>query len=608
MKCNNCGSEISDDSKFCPICGCEIETPKSDSKINKLSKKSIISISIIAILFILIFSIQSNSTNKKVEAFASKLDDYEDMFSQYNMYDEMKYYEELMAEGRGIVKDKDIKKINGFLTKLDKLDKDISERNKSELELFLKELGEKDISRALDEEIEEINSLTTEINDYIKNKKFIAAYEKLDELGDIVREVSKVNDNLDISIEQVDTSEYPKIKLYLNVKDRISGEVIKNLDPKFFYLSEKLSEDSSYIKREIEKVVQLDEKESLNINMVADVSGSMDGSPLEDAKYIMSNFLDSVQFGIGDMVELTVFSDGVYTLADFTQDKQLIIDQIHSLYTGDMTSLYDALFAAVNKTAIQNGAKCVIAFTDGLDNYSQCSPQVVLDVANRYNIPIFIIGIGDSINEEELIDIATKSNGFYENVSYIDDMGRIYNDIYRKNKELYLLEYQANEPKNTFDTRNIKIDLQTRNYGGFCEFSYEPHILLSVDRDLEGLSDIDNVVGRYLNGFVNAINSNDYSYLEDVVIPNGPLYDEVEPYIHKNIKEKLLSYEVIDKNFKDDNTCIVTVHETYEIQNQKDPLHMRTLESQYVLKKESDGKWRFYAFNDKIKILSKINS
>lgn len=223
-------------------------------------------------------------------------------------------------------------------------------------------------------------------------------------------------------------------------------------------------------------------------------------------------------------------------------------------------------------------------------------------------IPFFIIGIGDSINEDTLRDIAISINGFYENISNIDDMGRIYEKIYRQNKELYVLEYEVKDSENTFDERNIKIDLQTREVGGNCDFIYEPHILLSVDRELEGLSDIDDVVGRYLNGFVNAINTHDYSYLEEVVIPNGPLYDEVYPYIQKDIKEKLLSYEIINKDYQDDNTCIVTVHETYEIQNPEEPLHMRTLESQYVLKKGNDGKWRFYAFNNRIKILSKIKS
>lgn len=104
------------------------------------------------------------------------------------------------------------------------------------------------------------------------------------------------------------------------------------------------------------------------------------------------------------------------------------------------------------------------------------------------------------------------------------------------------------------------------------------------------------------------IDSNNYSYLADYVVEDGPLYKEVYPYIQKDITEKLLSYEVIKKVFKDDETCAIVVHETYEIQNNEEPLHMRLPETPYILKKQTDGTWKFYSFDGSIKILSKIKS
>ena len=69
--------------------------------------------------------------------------------------------------------------------------------------------------------------------------------------------------------------------------------------------------NQKYIKQVVTSANQLNEKESLKINMVADVSGSMDGAPLAEAKNIMTNFINSVQFDAGDLVELTSFSTGV---------------------------------------------------------------------------------------------------------------------------------------------------------------------------------------------------------------------------------------------------------------------------------------------------------
>lgn len=410
-----------------------------------------------------------------------------------------------------------------------------------------------------------------------------------------------------MSIEQIDTSEYPKIKLYLDIRDE-SDNSVKNLDEKFFYLSEKLSSDSDYVKREIQKVAQLDQEESLNINMVADVSGSMEGYPMKTAKSVMTNFVQNIQFGSGDKVELTAFSDGVYTLTDFTENKQELITEISQLSTGNMTSLYDALFASVSKTAVENGAKCVIAFTDGHDNNSHNAPETILDVSQRFNIPIFLIGVGDDLNEYELERIAKGSKGFYRRISDVADMEEIYNSIYRQKKELYMVEYETTSGENTSDSRDISINLQTKDFGGEINHSYKPHILMSAKDHMTWLSDIDTLISSYLKGCVQAINKHDSSYIEPYVDLNGPLYAEVYKYIQKDIKEKFVSVEILEKTFSNNNnTCIVKFNDTYEVQNFKDPLHLRTLESEYELRKQPNGEWKIYAFNKLLKVISKIN-
>ena len=68
-------------------------------------------------------------------------------------------------------------------------------------------------------------------------------------------------------------------------------------------------------------------------------------------------------------MELTTFSTGVYIEREFCSDSNALIADIANLDTGNMTSLYDALYTAVTRVAAQNGAKCVIAFTDGNDKH-----------------------------------------------------------------------------------------------------------------------------------------------------------------------------------------------------------------------------------------------
>lgn len=168
-------------------------------------------------------------------------------------------------------------------------------------------------------------------------------------------------------MEQIDAFNYPSVKLYVHIQDSATGQTPSGLKQGLFYIRKK-NANADYIRQAITTVGQLNQFEILNTNIVADVSGSMYGSPIWEAKNIMSNFVNSVQFHAGDMVELISFSDGVYIEQEFTNNVTLLQNNIHNLDVGDMTSLYDALYTSVVRVASQRGAKCVIAFTDGLDN------------------------------------------------------------------------------------------------------------------------------------------------------------------------------------------------------------------------------------------------
>ena len=319
----------------------------------------------------------------------------------------------------------------------------------------------------------------------------------------------------------------------------------------------------------------------------------------------MNNFLDSVQFNIGDKVELTTFSTGVQQAVEFTDDKTAISQKISGLTTDNMTSLYDALFAAVNTTAVQDGAKCVVAFTDGKDNYSQCSASDVIEVAKKYKIPVFIIGIGSTINTSELQRIGTETNGFYRNINSIDNMADIYQEIYRQQKEMYMVEYNT-EGKNKSTSRQIMIEYQERKIGGKEYSYYDPDTLMSATGSTTGLSEPEKVMHEYLNGFVKAINEHNFSYIEKYLVKGGAVYNETKDYIKKDIKEELLSCSFLDVSYPTSDSCIVHMQETYKIQNNKEPLHMRTIESYYKLLKQSDGSWKIDSYPQSMKVVKKI--
>ena len=565
---------------------------------------------IVAAVFLVIISglYYYIDNSMKIQNMIKEINTIEYRFGEYILSDEdKKNYAILSNEIQGLSQNKNLDHTKDLYSKMKIFEEKIIKDNQILLGELLKTTTERDFSRAYEDEITKLEKYKSDTESLIKDKKFISAKAKLEEWNKLLDEINVEYDNYEVLVNQIDFSDYPKIKTYLEIKDKNTGEVPRNIEPRFFYISEKTLSDKNLFRRTVSKASQLDQIENLNINMVADISGSMEGYPLENAKQIMSNFLNQVQFSIGDKVELTGFSDGVYTFEEFTNDAQALQNQIYDLYTGDMTALYDALFASVNTTAIQNGAKCVIAFTDGMDNYSNCTSTDVINASQRYSVPVFIVGVGDSLDSYELRNIANATGGAYYNISDFQEMENLYKDIYRKQKQLYLVEYETDIPLSDISERTIEVNIQTRESGGKTNHTFKPVILGGSESKLNYEDEIDKLIAAYLTNFVKAINNHDYSYISDYIIPDGGLEKQVKPYIMKDIKEKLLSFEILEKSFKDENTCIVSVRETYEIQNYQEPLHMRTLEGKLKVKKDKNGNWKLDDFAANYKIISKIN-
>lgn len=397
-------------------------------------------------------------------------------------------------------------------------------------------------------------------------------------------------DNLEFEIKQIDTYNYPKIKLYFQAYDILNNSSPKDLRKDFFYLGE-MDKSGNYINQQINEVVQLNENEALNISLVADVSDSMSYGMLDAAKQTIIDFAQTIQFNAGDKLELLAFSDNVYSVVDFTDDATKIARNTSYLSTSGLTCLYDALYTAVNRTVLQEGAKCVIAFTDGEDNISYNTPNSVIALANRYQIPIFIVGVGAYVEEWTLKNIAESTGGFYRNINYFYDIKEIYNSIYRKQKEFYVLEYTIPNPEEDY-ARNIRLEYQANNYGGTSKYQYQPRLIFGMDNTSSAVTGVDLAIGNYLRGFVKAINANNFSYLQDYIETGSKLYTTQKKYVEtKKVQEQLLSFEVISKNYLDNELCDVVVRETYQIQNFSEPIHIKSFENTYTCRKQPNGTW-----------------
>lgn len=567
-----------------------------------MGKKIVAFVIVIVAVAIGVFMFQRTS---KINAMQKKLDASQERFqNEYVIYDSDEY-ERLVSNCESAISDKNYDNAKKAQTELDEFEQTTISENKKTANESIKTLEKSDTSKAYQSELDKIKQYKEEMQDDIKNGQFKQADKIRQKWQKLIDDMQKELSNLDIKVVQVDTSNYPKVKLYLDIRDNSTDKVPSGLKKSYFYLLEK-TDKKKFVRQDIIKAAQLDQNESLNINMVADASGSMQGSPLTSAKSVMQTFLNSVQFSIGDQVELTTFSTGVHTVVAFTKDKTKLDSSIQSITTDNMTSLYDALYAAVNTTAVQSGAKCVIAFTDGKDNYSKCKPDDVIEIAKKYKIPVFIIGIGSSTIDSDVQRICSETGGFYRNITNISNMSEIYSEIYKQQKELYMLEYKITDGTSKSALRTLSVEYNDRNIGGKQVTSYTPNTLMTENSSTSGLSEPEKLMKEYLPACVKAINNHDFSYIEKYMVKDGPVYKENKEYIKNNFTEEFLSCKIIDIKYPTKDSCIVHLTETYKIQNNKEPLHMRTLESYYKLLKQSDGSWQVYSYPKDMKVIKKI--
>lgn len=654
MFCKNCGSPLDDNASFCGNCGAKL-SPESKKKHSPVKYVLLI----LALLLVcgglyatVGLNLRKNNLMSKIEE--SKIDEYVTAGKRLNsQWDKLGITD--FSDKNDLLKD--FKAVNKNVSDFqscskevktmqeEKANYDLAHENYEEYEKLLSDcadaIKEKDASGALElfQEVKQsFSDLKAANDDYIDDR--IDTYENLD-LKDAedkvktsydknlskIHELAKSEDRdypalqkafnsmdqaifmyiepknpLEVTVQQVDASEFPKVKLYVNLKDPATQKVPDNLDKTLFYIN-KEDANQKYIKQVVTSVNQLNEKESLKINMVADVSGSMDGAPLAEAKNIMTNFINSVQFDAGDLVELTSFSTGVRLEQEFCNDPNVLTNDISALYTSDMTSLYDALYTAVERVATQTGARCVIAFTDGNDNYSSCTVQDVINVAKRYHVPVFIIGIG-SINSNDISQITAQTGGAYYNINTVDSMQNIYDQIYQMEKELYLVEFEDSTGATVKDTAQIEAGYHSLEYGGKCSYSYTPNVLLNPNSTSIYQDGPEAVVERYLKNFPQAVTNSDFSLIADCMKQGSAIYTEQEKYVKRSIDETLDSYEIVDTQYNGDSSCVISTRETYYVQVQGKALQLMTQECKYALEKAGND-WKMTSFVD-LKVTSRI--
>jgi tight adherence protein C len=209
------------------------------------------------------------------------------------------------------------------------------------------------------------------------------------------------DDPVKLVVTQLDTSGFPDIRVSVRVTDA-QGKAVTGLGPTDIEVSE----------RGIRQLAQLElttESAPVNLVLALDVSGSMTGQPLADAKAAIIAMIDAI--GPNDRAAVVTFNQVARVDQGLTGDKAALTQATQRAAAGGNTAIYDA--AAIGLDLLSplapSDRRAIVILTDGADTASSANRDEVAADAARAGIPIFAVGFGGAIDRPALQALADKS-------------------------------------------------------------------------------------------------------------------------------------------------------------------------------------------------------
>lgn len=163
------------------------------------------------------------------------------------------------------------------------------------------------------------------------------------------------------------------------------------------------------------------EKNNVDMVIVLDQSGSMQGKKIEDARTSVRNLIS--QLGSADRFALVTYSSGVHKYSNLMQmnpaNQKYMQQMVNNIYAGGGTNLGAGLQAGINilKNAEKNGnLGRIILISDGLANEGITEPGSLGNMAStalENEFSISTAGIGSDFNEQLMTSLADRGTGNY---------------------------------------------------------------------------------------------------------------------------------------------------------------------------------------------------
>ncbi len=256
-----------------------------------------------------------------------------------------------------------------------------------------------------------------------------------------------------LEITGANATELPTITITANVLDD-NNRPIPDLGVEDFILTGELAERARIV--QVQNITA-DDLPFATV-LVIDVSSSMDGTPLDNAKAAAQQFVELA--GENDPIAIVSFSTMARLVQDFTTDKAVLRNTIENLSFGGQTALYDAGVLAIDVARnAPVSRRAVILLSDGAEfgGASSALREDAAASAAERGVSVYTVGLGFGTDRTYLEELAEGSNArFYESPSP-DQLSEIYTDLATLFRTQYVLTLESDLP---FDGTTYEFGLQ----------------------------------------------------------------------------------------------------------------------------------------------------
>lgn len=312
---------------------------------------------------------------------------------------------------------------------------------------------------------------------------------------------------MDVYISKLDASNYPEITAYVNVaneKEGLFGQKLK-LSKKDFYVEDTDSEikDFQLINKEIHKV---------NIAMVFDKSGSMEGKAMQDSKKAGINFVDNLREN--QNLSIVTFDRVAQVASGLSQDKEGLKGSIYNIEAEGGTNISAGLKVGIEQVSGEKGLKAVLLLSDGRDNETLELERVIKEAQDE-DIAVYTVGFGD-IDEDYLRNIAESTGGIFFRAQNSTELFDIYQLLQRYILNNYLIKYEVNQNVDIRE-RNLIVALKDMNAQDIKQYSIGSAEEENTEEDLGPYAEEYNnsfLLTSVVNGAISSSDLNKDIYIE----------------------------------------------------------------------------------------------